>query len=164
MLTEGDLFFHNLATEYRELIRVKTSTGVSDAWVREEKDAEIDRSQQLISENSDDDAAMLEATSTTSSATSKSSKKRDINSHIAVVPRAQAPSSKRSRKASRLGDPNKVRGKVPTVAQTSCRYGGLEDEDDTEECEAIMQSPVKEQGVCISDHVSHHYVPVLTPC
>jgi hypothetical protein len=74
--------------------------------------------------------------------------------------------SKKSRKASTLisGDLEKVRDKEPINVQTGVGYGGLEDEDDNEEWEAIKLSLVKGPGVCISDHVCCHYVCLLTPC
>jgi hypothetical protein len=61
------------------------------------------------------------------------------------------------------GDSKTVRHKEPMNVQTSAGYGGLEDEDDNEEWEAIKWSPAKGPGVRISDHVNRRYVRLLTP-
>ena len=78
----------------------------------------------------------------------------------------QALPSNKSRKASTSTsvDSEKVCDNKPKDVQTSVRYGGLEDEDDDKEWEAIRQSPVKEPGVRISDHVCCRYVRFSTPC
>ncbi len=63
--------------------------------------------------------------------------------------------------ASTPSGPEKVQ--EPMDAQNSSHHGGLKDEDDKEEWEAIKQSPVKEWGVHISDHVHCHHVHLSTP-
>ena len=88
----------------------------------------------------------------TSSVASKPTKKRLVDSGADVV--ARNPLSKRSRKASTS---KKARNEEPIDIQFSCREGGLEDEDDQEEWEAIRQCPVKERGVRIFDHVHCRY-------
>jgi hypothetical protein len=61
------------------------------------------------------------------------------------------------------GKSEKTRNEEPTDAQNSCRYGGLEDEDDEEEWRAVEQSPAKREGIRISDHVRCRYVCSWTP-
>lgn len=155
MLTEGALFFLNLCNEYRDIQRAKATSGVSDAWVYQGKSHTAIR--RRLNEDSDNEAT---ASNATSSSANRPSKKRLTNSGIVVVARAQVLPSKQSRKSSTSGNSEKVRDEEP-IAQTSCRYGGLEDEDDEEEWEAIRQSPVKEKGVRIIDRVRCHYVSLI---
>ena len=155
MLTESALFFLNLCTEYRDIRHAKATSGVSEVWLKQNKTAKRPRP---LTDDSDDDATAPEARS---SAASNPTKKRIIGSGGVVATRAQVLPSKLSRKASTTKE---VCDKEPMDVQTSCHYGGLEDEDDKEEWEAIRQSPVKERGVRISDHVSCRYVRLLTRC
>lgn len=168
MLTESDLFFLNLCNEYRDLRQAKASFGISEEWLKQKEKEKattaVKRRRRRSVEDSDDDATVPEATSC---AAGKPSKKRLINSGIAVVAHEQALPSKQSRNATISGDSEKVCDKEPTDVQTMCHYGGLEDEDDNEEWEAIKQSPVKERGVRISDHVccpSCLCIPLSIPC
>lgn len=158
MLTEGALFFLNLCNEYRDIQRAKATSGVSDAWLHQGKSHRAIR--RRLNEDSDNEATVSNATS---SSASRPLKKLITNSGIAVVARAQVLPSKQSRKGSTSGNSEKVCEKEPMV-HTSCRYGGLEDEDDEEEWEAIRQSPVKEKGVRIFDRVRCFYVSLSTPC
>jgi hypothetical protein len=159
MLTESALFFLNLCNDYRDLREVKATAGVSEEWLKQNKAPTAVRRQQLFTGDSDDDTTAPEARS---SAASRPSKKRITNSDVAVVARVHTFPSKQSRSASTSGNSEKVL--EPTDVQTSCRYGGLEDEDDNEEFETFKRSPVKERGVRISDHVSCRYVCLSTPC
>ena len=154
MLTEIALFYLNLCTEYRDIRRAKATTGVSDAWAKQNETTTVAKRPRPPPGDSDDDA-------TASSAANNPTKKRVTNSRTVVPSRAQAPPSKQSSKASAIEE---VRDEEPKDVQTSCRYGGLEDEDDTEEWEAIRRSPIKERGVRISDHVSCRHVRLLTRC
>ncbi len=80
-----------------------------------------------------------------SDAARKPSKKHTTNSGVAVIAHVQAFPSKKSCKtsmASTPSGPEKVQ--EPMDAQNSSHHGGLKDEDDKEEWEAIKQSPVKE--------------------
>jgi hypothetical protein len=163
MLTNSALFFLNLCNEYRDLQQAKAKAGVSAAWVKQAKTTTAVQHRRAIPEVSDDDATAPEVTS---GAASGPSKKRIINTDVAVVSHAQTFASKKSRKASTStsGDLEKVRDKEPIDVQTGVGYGGLEDEDDNEEWEAIKLSPVKGPGVRISDHVRRRYVRLSTPC
>jgi hypothetical protein len=158
MLTEGALFFFNLCNDYRDIRRAKATSGVSDAWLRQEKSTISIR--RRLPEDSDDETTASKPSSTTAN---RPSKKRIIDSGVAVVAHAQALPSKQSRKASTSGDAEKVHDEEPMDVY-SCHYGGLEDEDDEEEWEAIKQSPAKQQGVRISDHVRCHSSRLPTPC
>lgn len=168
MLTDSALFFLNLCNEYRDIREAKARSGVSEAWLKQNKATAVQSRRRPITEDDDDDDddddTVPEATS--SAANKPSKKKRITNSGVAVVSRVQALPSNKSRKASTStpGDSEKVRDNGPKDVQTSVRYGGLEDEDDDEEWEAIRQSPVKEPGVRISDHVRCRYVHFSTPC
>ena len=151
-LTEGALFLLNLCNEYKDLRRARPRFGVLEAWVLQNKVVTAAQRWRLITEDSDDNPTAPEA------ATSKPTKKCIVDSDVTIGSHARTLPSKESRKASTL---EKVRYKEP---MTSCRYGGLEDEDDTEEWEAINQCPIKEPGVRISDHVRCRYSRSSTPC
>ena len=149
MLTEDALFFLNLCNEYRDLRRAKATSGVSEAWLRQQEKDSVTQTRRGLTEDSDSDAR-------------SSKKKRITTSGVVVVAHAQLLPSKKSRSASTSIDSENVRDN--DVVQTSARYGGLEDEDDTEEREAVKRSPVKAEGVRISDHVRCHRVHLSTPC
>ena len=160
MLTESALFFLNLCNDYRDIQNAKVTSGVSEEWLKNKATTAV-RRRRLVTEDSDNDATAPEATS---SAASKPSKKRITNTGVVVLARDARLSSKQSRRASTLGDSEKVRDKEPTDVQTGSHDGGLDDEDDEEEWEAMRQSPAKERGVRISDHVRCHYVRLLATC
>jgi hypothetical protein len=152
MLTEGALFFLNLCNEYRDIREAKRTSGVSETLLKQNKSTSAAKRQRHFPEDSDDDAP---------SAASRSTKKRILTTSVGVTSHGQALPSKRSRKASTS---EKVSDKEPMEVQTSCRYGGLEDEDDEEEWQAVKQSPIKAKGVRISNHVRRSYVRLLTRC
>lgn len=155
MLTEGALFFLNLCNEYRDLRHAKATSGVAEAWLKQNKAAMVVQRRRLGSEDSDDDATTSKTIP--SAAARRPSKKRITNSRVAVVSHVQAFPSKKPRKTSAPSTPSRPE-KVQEPAQISSHYGGLEDEDDKKEWEAIKKRPVKERGVRISDHVRCHYV------
>ena len=165
MLTESSLFFLNLCNEYNELRDAKVTSGISEEWVKQIA-ATKSTKRQACTESSDDDNATttLEATS---SSTSRPSKKCINNLGIAVIAHEQALPLKKIHKGSTStsgkGKLEKMRSEEPTATQNSCHYGGLEDEDDEEEWRVIEQSPAKQEGVCISDHMHCHYVCSCTP-
>ena len=165
MLTESALFFLNLCNEYRDLRQAKGRSGLSEAWLKQDKAAaSVQRQRRRITEDSDDDDATTP--DATSSAASRPLKKCIINSGVAVVSHELALRSKKSRKVltSTSGDSEKVRDEEPMGTQTSSRYGGLEDKDDNEEWEAIRQSLAKARGVRITDCVRCCYVRLSPPC
>ena len=152
MLTESALFFINLCNEYRDLRHVKVMAGVSEAWVKQKKVTKATQRRRHFTDESNDDAMAP------SSAASRPSKKRITASGVAVIAHAQPLPSNQPRKTSTSANSEKACDKEPVDVQAGCRYGGLEDEDDGEEWEAIRQSLVKPQGVRISDHVHHRCV------
>ena len=169
MLTDSALLFLNFCNEYRDIREAKARSGVSEAWLKQNKATAAQSRRRPITEDDDDDDDDDDGTApeaTSSAANRPPKKKRITNSGVAVVSRVQALPSNKSRKASTStsGDSEKVHDDEPKDVQTSVRYGGLEDEDDDEEWEAIRQSPVKEPGVRISDHVRCRCVRFSTPC
>ena len=106
---------------------------MSKAWVMQNKVTAV-QCQWLITGDSDNNTTAPE---TTSNAASNTSKKHVINFGVAVVAHAQALPSKRLRKAPISSNSKKGRDKEPMDVQTTSRYGGLEDEDDMKEWEAL---------------------------
>lgn len=167
MLTESSLFFLNLCNEYSDLQQAKATSGLSDAWVKQVAATKTAKRRRSRTEDSDDGDA-TPTPEATSSATSRPSKKRISNSGVAVAVHERTLPLKKLRKGSTstsgAGNSEKVRDEEPANVQNSSRYGGLEDEDDEEEWRVIKQSPVKERGVRVSDHVRRRYVRSWTPC
>jgi len=92
-LTESALFFLDFYNAYRDLKHAKATSGVLEAWFKQDKAITAVHRWRLITEDSNDDATASKATS---SGASKPSKERIINSGIAVVARAQGLPSQQS--------------------------------------------------------------------
>jgi hypothetical protein len=155
MLTKSSLLYLNFCNEYRDLRHAKKTSGVSREWLEQAKVSTVVRHRGLTMKDSSDDSSD-DTTPAIRRATSRPSKKRITDSGVAIVSRVQALPPKHPRKARTSGNAEMVCDEEPMGALNSCHYGGLDDEDDTQEWEAIRQSPVKERGVRIVDDVRCH--------
>jgi hypothetical protein len=145
-LTDSSLFFLNLCNDYRALQRTKANSGVTKSWLKQNKTTTLGKRQ---NESDDDSDAVPEATLIMAS---KPIKKRVLNSGVVVVSQAETLASRPPSKK-KLNEDAVAHNK--DMEQGDVRYGGLEDEDDNKEWEAIQQSPVKGKGVRRSDTVGN---------
>lgn len=131
LLTETVLFFHNFINDFRASKAQKSQCGLVEDW----RDAvTIARSQSRLTRTKETDSV----TSSTTAHSKKRVRSALSTTNETLVSVATAPS--------KISRPKKDIPKSSVQAINhidTTEYGGLDDEDDTEEREAIMSSPVK---------------------